>query len=106
MAPKRKKTTVYVDEELLRSAKILAARTDRKEYEVFEEALRSYLRALGPTKGEGGRAGTTALRDLLAGDGREEQRPLPGAPDEEAEELRGGATLSGAVLAEREERSY
>jgi hypothetical protein len=39
----RKKTTVYVEEDLLRSAKVLAARTGRKEYEVFEEALRAYL---------------------------------------------------------------
>lgn len=39
----RKKTTVYVEEELLRSAKVLAARTDRKEYEVLEEALKQYL---------------------------------------------------------------
>ena len=105
MALKRKKTTVYVDEELLRSAKILAARTDRKEYEVFEEALRSYLRSSDPSEDAGGRAGGTALRDLLAGDGRTE-RPLPGAPDEEAEELYSGETLSEAVLAEREERGY
>lgn len=39
----RKKATVYLDEELLRGAKIMAARTDRKDYEVFEEALRRYL---------------------------------------------------------------
>lgn len=39
----RRKTTVYLDEELLRSAKILAARTDRKDYEVLEAALRRYL---------------------------------------------------------------
>lgn len=39
----RKKTTVYLDEELLRGAKVLAARTDRKDYEVLEEALREYL---------------------------------------------------------------
>ena len=39
----RKKTTVYVDEDLLRSAKVLAARTGKKEYEVFEEALRAHL---------------------------------------------------------------
>ena len=39
----RKKTTVYVEEEVLRAAKVLAARTDRKEYEVFEEALKQYL---------------------------------------------------------------
>jgi predicted transcriptional regulator len=39
----RRKTTVYLDEELLRGAKILAARTDRKDYEVLEAALRRYL---------------------------------------------------------------
>jgi hypothetical protein len=39
----RKKTTVYVEEDLLRAAKVLAARTGKKEYEVFEEALKQYL---------------------------------------------------------------
>jgi hypothetical protein len=34
---------VYLDEDLLRGAKILAARTDRKDYEVLEAALRRYL---------------------------------------------------------------
>jgi predicted transcriptional regulator len=39
----RKKATVYLDENLLRAAKILAARTDRKDYEVLEAALRQYM---------------------------------------------------------------
>lgn len=39
----RRKTTVYLDEELLRCAKVLAVRTDRKDYEVLEAALRRYL---------------------------------------------------------------
>ncbi|MEX1262385.1 MAG: hypothetical protein WEE66_00395 [Actinomycetota bacterium] len=39
----RKKATVYLDEELLRAAKVMAARTDRKDYEVLEAALRQYL---------------------------------------------------------------
>lgn len=39
----RKKTTVYIDEDLLRAAKIEAARTGRREYEVFEMALRGHL---------------------------------------------------------------
>lgn len=39
----RKETTVYIEEDLLRSARALAARTGKEEYEVFEEALRSYL---------------------------------------------------------------
>ena len=39
----RKKTTVYIDEALLRAAKVAAARTGKREYEVFEEALRRHL---------------------------------------------------------------
>jgi hypothetical protein len=39
----RAKTTVYLDQDLLRAAKVQAARTGRREYEVFEEALRQYL---------------------------------------------------------------
>jgi predicted nucleotidyltransferase len=39
----KRKTTVYVEDELLRAAKVHAAESDRKEYEVFEAALREYL---------------------------------------------------------------
>jgi geranylgeranyl pyrophosphate synthase len=39
----RKKTTIYVEDTLLRAAKVLAARTGKKEYEVFEDALRGHL---------------------------------------------------------------
>lgn len=39
----RKKTTVYLEPDLLRAAKVWAARTGRKDYEILEEALRSYL---------------------------------------------------------------
>jgi hypothetical protein len=39
----RKKMITYMDENLLRSAKILAAKRDVKIYEVFEDALRRYL---------------------------------------------------------------
>ena len=37
------KTTVYIDENLLKAAKIAAVRQGKKEYEVFEEALREHL---------------------------------------------------------------
>lgn len=40
----RKKTTVYVDEELLRAARIEAATSGRSDSDVFEEALRRLLR--------------------------------------------------------------
>jgi len=39
----RRKTTVYIDESLLRAAKVAAARAGKHEYEVFEEALRKHL---------------------------------------------------------------
>lgn len=43
----RKKTTVYIDEALLRAAKVTAARSGKREYEVFEEALRRHLGLAG-----------------------------------------------------------
>ena len=39
----RKKTTVYIAVALLRAAKVAAARTGKREYEVFEDALRRHL---------------------------------------------------------------
>jgi len=39
----RRKTTIYLDDGLLRAAKIAAARAGKREYQVFEEALRAYL---------------------------------------------------------------
>lgn len=37
------KTTVYVDEDVLRSARVFAARKDLKDSEVVERALRQFL---------------------------------------------------------------
>lgn len=37
------KTTVYVDEEVLRAARVWAARKDMRDSDLFEQALRSYL---------------------------------------------------------------
>ncbi len=39
----RKKTTVYIQAELLRAAKIAAAQAGRPEYEILENALKRYL---------------------------------------------------------------
>jgi hypothetical protein len=39
----RRKTTVYLDDELLRAAKIDAARSGKRDYQVFEETLRADL---------------------------------------------------------------
>ncbi len=40
---KKTKTTVYLDEDVLRGARVMAARTGKRDYEVVEEALRAYL---------------------------------------------------------------
>jgi hypothetical protein len=39
----RAKTTVYLEEDVLRETRVLAARLGRKDYEVFEAALAAYL---------------------------------------------------------------
>ncbi|MBA3877573.1 MAG: hypothetical protein C0498_11705 [Anaerolinea sp.] len=39
----KRKVTFYVDEDVLRAARVRAARTDRRDSEVVEEALRAYL---------------------------------------------------------------
>jgi Arc/MetJ family transcription regulator len=52
----RKKTTVYLDEDLITATKVLAATSGRREYEVVEEALRQYV---------GGEESRAQLRSLL-----------------------------------------
>jgi hypothetical protein len=39
----KRKTTVYIEEDVLRRARVLAARADKRDSEVIEDALRSYL---------------------------------------------------------------
>lgn len=92
---RKKKMTTYVDEDLLRSAKVLAVRGDRKIYEVFEEALRCYL--------EEAQMGTAeaSLSEALSG---RRTRRQPGVPREKAVRIPEGETLSEAVIAERESR--
>lgn len=90
-----KKMTTYIDEDLLRSAKVHAARSDGKIYEVINEALRRYL-------DDNGRA-QVSLADALSG---HTPRRTPGVPRESAVKLEEGDTLSEAVVAERESRDY
>jgi hypothetical protein len=44
MKARRRKTTFYLDADVLTAAKVLAAATDRSESQVVEEALRTYLK--------------------------------------------------------------
>lgn len=39
----KRKTTIYVEEEVLRAARVLAARSGKKDSDVVEAALRRYL---------------------------------------------------------------
>jgi hypothetical protein len=39
----KKKVTLYVDADVMRAARVRAARTDRRDSEVVEEALRAHL---------------------------------------------------------------
>jgi hypothetical protein len=39
----KRKTTLYVDEDVLRAAKVMAARQGKRDSEIFEEALRGYV---------------------------------------------------------------
>lgn len=39
----KRKVTLYLDEGVLRAARVRAARTDKRDSEVVEDALRSYL---------------------------------------------------------------
>jgi plasmid stability protein len=43
VAASKKKVTLYLDEDVLRAARVRAARHDRRDSEIVEEALRSYL---------------------------------------------------------------
>jgi hypothetical protein len=39
----KKKVTLYVDADVMRAARVRAARTEKRDSEVVEEALRAYL---------------------------------------------------------------
>ena len=39
----KRKTTVYLEDELLRAARVTAARSGKRDSQVVEEALRAYL---------------------------------------------------------------
>jgi len=43
MATAKRKVTFYIAEDVLRAAKVRAARTDQRDSEVVEKALRGYL---------------------------------------------------------------
>ena len=78
-----KKVTTYIDEDLLRSAKVLAAQSDGKIYEVINEALREYLEERDALE--------TPLAEALPDRGTHRKPGVPpGVPHGEAVRLREG----------------
>ena len=43
MAKMKRKTTVYLDDDLLRAMRVAAARAGKRDYQIVEDALRAYL---------------------------------------------------------------
>lgn len=63
VAVSRRKTTVYLDPDLLTAAKVLAAARQASESQVIEDALREYL---GGARLESARADLMALMERVA----------------------------------------
>ena len=104
-----KKMTTYMDEDLLREAKVFAAQSDAKIYEVIDAALRRYLDAIGREQADRGQASPEQMPLAEAVSGRSTgspERRMPGVPREDAAKLEEGDTLSDAVVAERGDRGY
>lgn len=59
----RRKTTVYLDADVLTATKVMAAARERSESQVVEDALRAYLRT---SDVDAARADLRALMDRLA----------------------------------------
>lgn len=59
----RRKTTIYLDADVLTATKVLAATRGQSESQVVEEALRAYLAS---ATSEGARADLMALMDRVA----------------------------------------
>jgi len=82
----KRRTTVYLDDEVLRAARVQAAREGKHDYEVFEAALRRYLgfdvidrvraRNAGVSEAEVLAASQAALTEVRA-DRRKSRRPKP-----------------------------
>lgn len=60
----RRKTTVYLDPDVLTATKVLAAARSLSESQVVEDALRAYL---GNGELDAARAGLRSLMDRIAG---------------------------------------
>ena len=61
----KRKTTIYVDDTLLRALKIAAARSGQHDYEVVEQALRAHLGMDLPEPAGAGSGSNLSEKDAL-----------------------------------------
>lgn len=108
-----KKMTTYMEDDLLRSVKALAATRGEKIYEVLDVALKRYLEEeetaqapVSPRSRELSLAEALSYRSERSDSSSRQSRRSPGVPREEAVKLSEGDTLSEAVLAERDGHGY
>lgn len=105
-----KKMTTYMEDDLLRSVKALAATRGEKIYEVLAVALKRYLEEEDAShttvSSASPRPREMSLADALSNSKSSGAHRSPGVPSEKAVKLSGGETLSEAVLAERDSRDY
>jgi hypothetical protein len=105
-----KKMTTYMEDDLLRSVKALAATRGEKIYEVLAVALKRYLEeeetAQAPVSSTSSRPRELSLAEALSERSEQRVHRIPGVPREKAVNLSEGQTLSEAVLAERESSGY
>ena len=99
-----KKMTTYMEDDLLRSVKALAATRGEKIYEVLDVALTRYLEEEETAQA----SSSHGPRELSLAEALSVQhaRRMPGVPRGKAVNLSEGETLSEAVLAERESSGY
>jgi hypothetical protein len=100
--------TTYMEDDLLRSVKALAATRGEKIYEVLAVALERYLEEeeTAPSSPASHRPRELSLAEALSERSEQRAHHMPGVPREKAATLSEGETLSEAVLAERESNGY
>ncbi|WP_047866600.1 hypothetical protein [Rubrobacter aplysinae] len=108
-----KKMTTYMEDDLLRSVKALAATRGEKIYEILAVALKRYLEEeetaqapASPVSPASNRPRELSLAEALSERSEQYAHRTPGVPREKAVHLPEGETLSEAVLAERESSGY
>lgn len=78
MEIERKKTSLFLDVQLVQAAKVLAVNSGKRDYQVFEDALRQYV---GAHQAEASKTLRQLFRDIAE---RQERELVPPLTDDEA----------------------